>query len=106
MRAEAWEGFDFMTIDSGINRLAASYAGVPFQARGVDPNTSAKAALSFWQGATYAPPVGDDPNPMDALPGVGALTNPGTLKKIGFGALGGLLAIVLIALGIIIVIKG
>lgn len=102
MRAEAWEGFDFLTIDSGINPLVASYTGAPHMARGVDPSGSARNAVDFWNGL----------NASAATPTVGAsllpslMPNDDTLKKVGYGALGGLLAIVLITLGILIIWKG
>lgn len=93
--AEAWEGFDFMTIDGGVNPLIASYTGAPFQARGVDPNTTAQASVAFWRGLLPGPDLSDLPTDM----------GPSTLKKIGFGAVGSLLAIVLIAIGLLIIVK-
>ncbi|SRR5258705_13523782 len=100
---DAWEGFDLMTITSGINPLVASYSGAPYQLRGVDDAAYSRTARSWW--ATSPADV-----PLDGMlqaGGIPFIPDSWEEKAAAFGKSAAvvLLALVVVAFGLFILVK-
>lgn len=105
-RVMNWQGLDLMTEDSGVNPLIASYVGAPYQIRGTDPAGFGRATLDYWQ-QNGAAPIGNAvtavSNPVtEAAAGAGA----SLWDKVKSGVFGGLLGLVVVALGLALLIWG
>lgn len=104
MRA-AWPGFDLVTFDSGGNPLLDSYAGAPTTVRGTDDAGWGRQVLALWNaqasdagngvtGSTPATPV------SFGIPGADSV------KRLGVGAAGAVLALLIVTVGLLILWKG
>lgn len=109
-RVMNWQGLDFMTQDSDVNPLIASYIGAPYQIRGTDPAGFGRATLDYWQ-QNSANPIGNATaavtGPLtSAAAGVAADSGASLWDKVKSGLFGGVLGIVVVALGLALIIWG
>jgi hypothetical protein len=102
----AWPGLDFMTIDSGINPFVASYEGAPYMLRGTDPASYSRDAVGWWQ-SLRSPAPAPETNSPGIMPASWSFGLPGTdaLKAVGIGAAGVLLALLVVAFGLLVLVK-
>jgi hypothetical protein len=100
----AWAGLDFLTIESGINPLVASYEGAPYMLRGTDPTQYAQTATAWWR--SLGTPEPDTPTNTSAMPASWSFGSPSAmLKSVGIGAAGILLALIVVAFGLFVLVK-
>lgn len=106
----AWSGLDFLTINSGINPLVASYEGAPHMLRGTDPADYSRDAAAWWEALnTSAPAPGAATNAIGVMPASWSLTDVlpvEAMKKVGIGVAGVLLALIVVAFGLLVLVKG
>lgn len=108
-RVMNWQGLDLMTMDSGVDPFGASIVGAPHQIRGTDPAPYGRATLDYWQ--QNAPAVASDVNATtgslaSAAAGVASGAGASLWDKVKSGVFGGLLGVVVVALGLALILWG
>lgn len=101
----AWAGFDFLTIDSGINPLVASYEGAPYAVRGTDPVDYARNARDWWGQLAVPATDTDTTTPVEPASWFPSFPGADTLKQYGIGIAGAVLALIVVAVGLVVLVR-